>query len=76
MNRKEIEKILKEKFNVEYIGRYDDLYSSYIVGMNVLDNSMKKQYYMINEDSIEEVIDEKVLKNLKRIYEPEDKNIY
>lgn len=76
MNRKEIEKILKEKFNVEYIGRHDDLYSSYIVGMNVLDNSMKKQYYMINEDSIEEVIDEKVLKNLKRIYEPEDKNIY
>lgn len=76
MNRKEIEKILKEKFNVEYIGRHDDLYSSYIVGMNVLDNSMKKQYYMINEDSIKEVIDEKVLKNLKRIYEPEDKNIY
>ena len=76
MNREEIEKMLKEKFNTEYIGRHDDLYSSYIIGMNVSDNAMKKQYYIINKDSIEEVIDEKVLKELKRIYEPEDKNIY
>lgn len=76
MDKEKIEKILKEKYNAQYIGRHDNLYSSYVIGMSISNGIMKKHYYIINEENIEEIIDEKVLKELKRIYEPKDKKIY
>ena len=76
MDSKELEKILKEKYNCKFISEIDDNSHKYAKTIEVKGKNFRYRYFNIDNDNISEVVDETEFKHLKDEYETNSDILY